>query len=182
MARGPLDNTNQFDISTFPITSLPISFSAWIYSSSFSGSYAIRIQHSTTFHEFGLLLQSGGNVIAQTRNSLSGISNSSGGSSVTADTWTQVGGIWRSGDDWRNHYVNGSPGTANTETRAVTQTSPFADIGPFAASTGLRVADLAVWDADIGVAGMASLGAGSQTIMKVDQTSYPYTLGFSYGT
>ena len=160
MARGAIDNTNYLGLSSWPVTGLPFSISMWLNVASYNFERPLNLTHSTLYHEFNLLFVSGPLVVAQTRNALSGTSSSSGGATPPTNTWFQVGGIWRSGDAYRNHYVNGSPGTANTDSRSVTATSPSPAIMVGFASSSIQIADFAVWNVDIGDDSMASLGQG----------------------
>lgn len=160
MARGNIDNVNALGLSSWPATGLPFSISMWIKMGSYNFERPLNLTHSTTFHEFNLLFTTGPALVAQTRNSISGISSSSGGSTPPTNEWFQVGGIWRSGNAYRNHYVNGSPGTADTTSRTVNTSGPNPSILVGFASSAIQVSDFAVWNADIGDAGMASLGDG----------------------
>lgn len=161
MARFTDNVSNYFTIASWPVASLPFSVSMWVRFGSFtSNTLLCRILHSTTFHEFGLQVDGTGRALAQTRNALSGTSNSSGGASLTTGAWFQVGGIWRSGNNYRNHWVNGVAGTAETTTRAVTISGQNAQILRIAPASGVEIADLTVWNADIGTDGMLQHAKG----------------------
>jgi hypothetical protein len=119
----------------------------------------VEVAHTTANHQFFLSMTAGGLVRAQTRNGLTGFSDSTGGSTIATGTWYQVGGIWRSGNNWRNAYVNGSAGTANTNTRSVTISGQRGNV-LFTNAANAEIADLTVWNVDIGSDGMLQHAAG----------------------
>lgn len=152
--------TSDYLTGTWPISALPISVSCWVRFSSLASAMTLwwcRNDNANDF--FNLRIPPSGTAYASSQTTLTDAVFSSGGTTMSTNTWYQVGGVWRS-NSYRNHYVNGSPGTAETSSRAVAISNPYGEIGPPGGTLNLEIADFALWTSDIGDAGFAQHADG----------------------
>lgn len=164
-------------------TANPITMAAWYRTTTSTWSVAEAI---CSIHDddgnpyYGLIVGSGGNPSAQTRNNSGSVSNltSAATSAISANTWTHIAGTFVSNAS-RTVYVNGEAGTPSTNTTTVT-TADFVDIeiGRARRATEIyakgRIAEVCFWSVTLTQGELTALAKGMSPLKVRPQSLFFY--------
>lgn len=164
MARGGFSSSNHFN-SASPLTAYPVTMSAWVYCTSVSvENYACIMSEMPTGDWLFLYTTTGAKAAAQTNDFAVTTGTAITTSSLSANTWHHVCGVF-SGPASRSIYLDGGNKVTDTTNVPGANLAGFDEIhvGSFRTvlgSSALRVADVGIWNVALTDAEVASLGKG----------------------
>lgn len=155
-------NNDKLEITSAIHTTVPLSIAAWIYPVTTGISQGIvSIDTDGTADNRHVLLISATNVInVNTRTASTGTAAST--STVTANTWSHVGGSWAATNSRRAYFNGVQEGTSatNLDPSLMNRTR----IGVYFTSSfqhfNGRIADVCIWSADLTTSEFAAMYAG----------------------
>lgn len=157
-------STQYLGVSSNPITAYPFTMVGWFNTAVTTGTLTIAYQGSTLANSQGLTL-SAGKVAASTTVAGQGTASATTTASYSTSQWQHAAGVWTAATD-RAVFLNGSNKVTNTTSRLYSSTTTILDVGSFFFNNARggyfngQIAEVAIWNAALSDAEIASLAAG----------------------
>lgn len=172
MARGTFSSGNYFSRPVAILSGPPFTIQMWWYLTGWGSGFQCGVQigrSSSTDHRHNIAVGDSGTPIVScfTRTTSSDRSQITI-SAADHNKWNHHVGVWRSAAN-RQVYLNGSAGPLNTTSLSPTSLNATSigiqTDGSSEPGTTMRVAEVAVWDIDLGADDIAALAEGYSPLM-----------------